>query len=348
MILNFSFSMLLVVLIVTPVLLLIFRAAALKYGLVDKPNSRKIHGEPVALIGGLVLFVMAVILLLMTQSITEFGFYLILASGFVVLVGFMDDLFGLSALWRFIVQILASLLIIYFTNIRLDAFGHLILPNWDIQLGLLSIPVTIFGVVGIINALNMADGIDGLAAMTFISPVLVLSFLSGYNSLSIWLMFFVLSLLIFVGFNKSNKQKIFLGDSGSLLLGFILAWLLVYFSQGAAAVVLPVTALYLVALPLYDTIFVMMKRIFSGQSPFQPDKTHLHHLFLSFGFSQSKTLLAMITMQLLFIGLGVLFLKIDLAEHFQFYCFVLLSVVYCLFINKLWSLQTDRVGLVYE
>jgi len=333
----FTYSMLIATVVSMAVLLLCLRFVALKTGLVDVPNSRKIHQEPIPLVGGLALFVMAVGLLTLSNNVNVFSFYLILAAGMVVVVGLLDDLFQLSALWRFTIQILASLVVIYFSDVQLTTFGYLLYSEWDMQLAVFSIPITIFGVVGVINALNMADGIDGLAAMTFISPVLALVFLSSEATFNVWLLLLVCCALVFVVFNQTKRFKVFLGDSGSLLLGFILSWLLVYFSQGSTAIMKPVTALYLVALPVYDTIFVMLRRIFAGNSPFKPDNTHLHHLFLSYGCSQIKTLILMIALQVVFIVLGVVFLKNGSPEYYQFYLFCFMSVVYYLILQRLWE-----------
>ena len=317
-----------------------FRLMAVRFGLVDLPNSRKIHDKAVPIVGGLVLYLMAVFILFMTDAMGVFSFYLMLASGVLLVVGLLDDLYQLSALWRFVAQIFACLIVIYFADLKLDTFGHLLLQAWDLQLGIMAVPVTIFGVVGVINAINMADGIDGLAAMTFFLPVSVLAFLSENLHLSLWLVIFLIVVMIFVLFNKSRTQKVFLGDNGSLFLGFVLAWLLVYFSQGHmsyAAVIKPVTALFLVALPIYDTIFVMLKRIRAGHSPFKPDKTHLHHLLLARGYSQTKSLLVMLLFQASLITLGVCFNFYAIAESYQFYLFIALSVLYYLIMQMMWK-----------
>lgn len=323
-------------------LLYSLRIMALKFGLVDKPNSRKIHDKSIPIVGGLALYVMAVLSFVMIES-GVFMWYLLMAVTAVVIVGLLDDIYSLSAFWRFLIQILASMIIIYFAEVKLNTFGHLLLPSWDVQLGFLAIPITIFGVVGVINALNMADGIDGLAAMTFFCPVATLITLGRDSALAIWLSLLLVCVLVFVLFNKSQSQKVFLGDNGSMFLGFILAWLLVYYSQISInndLVIQPVTALYLVGLPVYDTIFVMLRRITNGASPFKPDKTHLHHLFLNHGLSQSATLLVMVIIQLVFIGTGVLFLSINVPEYMQFYGFVIFSALYYSLMHKLWKKYT--------
>lgn len=340
-----NFPAILLALLLTPVLLWMMRGLALRINFVDVPNARKVHKQPIPLVGGVVLYIVAAILLLMNHAVDVFGFYLMLASGVLLVVGLLDDLYQLSALWRFVAQIGACLIVIYFADLKLDTFGNLLTPNGDLQLGVMAIPVTIFGVVGVINALNMADGIDGLAAMTFFLPVLVLGFLSDNLKLSLWLLSFLMAVMIFILFNISKKQKVFLGDNGSLFLGFILAWLLVYFSQGHqayAAVIKPVTALYLVALPVYDTIFVMLKRMLAGHSPFKPDKTHLHHMFLALEISQIQTLLFVMVFQTLMITLGVWFYFYNIAENHQFYLFILLSVLYYLSMQIVWKKINSR------
>ncbi|VAW46525.1 Undecaprenyl-phosphate alpha-N-acetylglucosaminyl 1-phosphate transferase [hydrothermal vent metagenome] len=331
------YSVLVVSLLGTPMLLYILRLVALRVGLVDVPNVRKIHAKPVPLVGGLVLFIMAVVLLSMTNNVNAFSFYLLTATGLVVIVGLLDDLYQLSALWRFIVQIIASLVVIYFSNVQLYTFGLLLYPDWEMNLGIFAIPITVFGVVGVINSINMADGIDGLAGMTFFIPVLALALLAGSNDFSLWLLLLLICVMIFVVFNKSVRNKVFLGDNGSLLLGFILAWLLVYFSQGSQATIKPITALYLVGLPVYDTIFVMLKRILSHQSPFKPDNTHLHHLFLAKGLSQTRTLFVVVALQTAMVVLGLVFLHINLAEYYQFYLFILMSAIYYFIMHKIWQ-----------
>ena len=333
--------MIAVSLVLTPITLLLFRYFATKLGLMDVPDSRKIHANPIPIVGGLSIFVVSVTLLLMLPEISVFHKYLISSAGILLVVGLLDDLYQLSALVRFIAQIIASLVVIYFAGISLNTFGRLLTPSWDMDLGILSVPISVFGVVGVINAINMSDGIDGLAAATFCAPVVALILLSGQSSFNMWLIVLVISVLIFIIFNKTKSYKVFLGDNGSLFLGFILAWLLVFYSQGGSQIIYPVTALYLVALPVFDTIFVMLRRLLVGNSPFKPDKSHLHHLFLSKGYSQTKTLGIIVFCQVVFIFLGIVLLKLRVPENYQFYGFVLFSLIYYKILQKLWGRQNE-------
>jgi UDP-GlcNAc:undecaprenyl-phosphate GlcNAc-1-phosphate transferase len=326
----------LIIFLLTPLLTLLLRKLALRFNLVDLPNTRKIHRKPIPLIGGIALVISSGIALALLGGVSEFALYLYVSACLVAGVGLMDDVVDLSALVRFAVQIAASLFIVFMTKVQLFSFGYLLLPSWQMSLGLLSIPITVFGVVGVINALNMSDGIDGLAAMTFLLPTLTLALLSFGTGLSNWLLLLLIAVAVFVVFNKSNKFKLFLGDNGSMFLGFILAWLLVYYSQNPVALIKPVTALYLVAIPIYDTIFVMLRRFTKGVSPFKPDKTHLHHLFLSRGFSQSKTLVLILSMHALMIVFGVFIIN-QWQEIIQFYLFVLFSIIYYYTLKKIWE-----------
>ena len=326
-----NYLLLLMALPVTAILLILMRQIASQLKLMDVPEQRKIHSHPIPLVGGIVLFIVSAIILLQLDDVDLFSKVLLISTSFVVLVGLLDDVFQLSAFWRFLVQILACLGVIYFSGVKLNTFGELLYPGWDLQLGYLAIPITVFGVVGVINALNMSDGIDGLAALSFFIPTLTLAMISEVSGLSVWLLYVLIALLVFVFFNLSEKYKIFLGDSGSLFLGFVLGWLLVVYSQlnfYQGQSIYPVTALYLVGMPIYDTIYVMLKRISSGKSPFKPDKTHLHHLFISKGYSQSQALLFILLLQIMMIAIGLLFLRFRVAEYIQFYTFILMSVVY--------------------
>jgi len=318
-------------------LLFLLRQVAPHVGLVDIPNERKIHSKPIPLIGGVALFIMSIVALLMTNNVTSFHLYLLIATGLVVAVGLLDDVFQLSALWRFAIQALASLALILLTGVKLYTFGELLYPGWLVDLGYLSVPITVFGVVGVINALNMADGIDGLAAMTFIIPVIVLIYISGLNDFSLWLLNVVVCLFIFIAFNKSKRFKVFLGDNGSLFLGFILSWLLVYYSQGQKAIITPVMALFLVGLPVFDTIFVMLRRIRKGVSPFKPDKTHLHHLFLAFNFTQNQVLFIIASLQISVMAIGLTLKASGVPEFYHFYVFLFLSVAYYFILSRSWK-----------
>ncbi len=325
-----------IIFLLTPLLILRLRKLALKFNLVDEPNARKIHQKAIPLVGGIALVISSGIALALLGGVSEFALYLYASACLVAGIGLLDDVVDLSALVRFAVQIAASLFIVFMTKVQLFSFGYLLLPSWQMNLGLLSIPITVFGVVGVINALNMSDGIDGLAAMTFLLPALTLAFLSFGTGLSNWLLLLLIAVVVFVVFNKSNNFKLFLGDNGSMFLGFILAWLLVYFSQNPVEVIKPVTALYLVAIPIYDTIFVMLRRFMKGVSPFKPDKTHLHHLFLSKGFSQTQTLLLILSMHVIMIAFGVLIMN-KWQEFIQFYLFVLFSIIYYRVLKKTWQ-----------
>ncbi len=305
-------------------------AVAPRLGLMDYPSARKIHAEPVPVVGGVALFlVLALVSAIQVNAIPLFVWPLLASSVVLVGVGLLDDRHDLSPLWRFVAQGVAIALVIGLTGVRIDSFGFLLSDQWPVQLGWLAVSVTLFGVIGIINAINMADGIDGLAAALVLVPLFFLWMLVPEAEWKQWLSLLMVALGVFVIFNLfGGRKRIFLGDAGSLFLGFVLGWLVVYFSQGNHRVIYPVTALWLLALPVFDTIFVMTRRIQAGRSPFSPDQRHLHHFLMRQGHSARKTLAIIVVYALILAQVGILMLHYAVPEHWQFYAFVALSGVY--------------------
>ena len=326
------------------VTLLFFSAVAPKLGLMDHPSARKIHARPVPVIGGVALFLVVFMVSgLWMNQVPVFVWPLLTGALVLVVVGVLDDAMELSPLWRFLAQGLAIGLVIGLTGVRIDSFGFLLSDQWPLALGVLAVPVTLFGVIGIINAINMTDGIDGLATTLVLVPLVLLWLVVPDVAWRHWLGVLMVALLVFLLFNLAGgRRRVFLGDAGSLFLGFVVAWLVVYFSQGDHRVIYPVTALWLLALPVFDTIFVMTRRILAGRSPFSPDQQHLHHLLMRRGYSAGKTLLLMAVYALILAQAGWLMLHYGVSEHWQFYAFVALSAVYYLSLSRLWAIEDAR------
>jgi len=267
-----------------------------KYRLHDIPDTRKEHLIPTPTLGGIAIVAgMAISLAFwfpfsFTNEIVTFFFSIIVLFA----MGITDDLKDLSAKYKFIVEIaLASLIAL--SGIRITTFGGLF--------GLNDLPITaqytftILAVVGITNAFNLIDGIDGLAGgLSFMSLVTLGLFLTISGDKSFALIGFALAggVLAFLYFNM-NPAKIFMGDTGSLVLGFVIAILctrLIQINSISAQPLLktaPLFALGMVLIPVFDTIRVFGLRIWKGQSPFDPDRTHIHHLLTNAGFSHGIT-----------------------------------------------------------
>jgi UDP-GlcNAc:undecaprenyl-phosphate GlcNAc-1-phosphate transferase len=181
----------------------------------------------------------------------------------------------------------------------------------EIYLGQWGIPLTIFAVIGLVNAINMSDGIDGLTgslALVAIIGVFLFESLSGNYRLFDFLLVMAAALVPYLLTNLSiiSQRKIFLGDAGSMFIGFILAWVLIELSQGAgnSRAMEPANVLWCVALPVIDTLVVIIKRLRAGNSPFHPDRGHFHHMLQDLGLGPRQTLIAMVMMALSLLALG--------------------------------------------
>lgn len=262
---------------------------ARRIGLVDHPNSRKVHTIPRPLVGGIGMTIAATFSALTFVSLQGLrGYFLGLAV--LLLVGFLDDFKEIGHRQKFAAQIAATALLMWFCKVYLLSFGDLLgfgsidLPQveWFIW------AVTIFCVVGVINSINMIDGLDGLAGglsfIAFLSFAIHASF-AGNQSLMLLNLALAGAVLAFLRFNW-YPSSLFMGDAGSLCLGFSLAFMALALTQGEQATTSPVVALLILAVPITDTISVMVKRILKGESPFKADQYHLHHIFMRMGMEK--------------------------------------------------------------
>ncbi|RNA65330.1 undecaprenyl/decaprenyl-phosphate alpha-N-acetylglucosaminyl 1-phosphate transferase [Prosthecochloris sp. ZM_2] len=275
-------------------ILLLLRYAE-QLGFIDHPDGvRKIHTVAKPLVGGLGIITGVIISMLAFVPIQHY-IGLIIAMLMVGTVGALDDRHDLHFKVRFIVQIAATVSIMYFGGTVLTSFGNL-LGFGAIQTGFLGYAITIFCVLGVINAVNMIDGLDGLAGGTSLvafSAFGLLAWLNGQPELMLIAIAFVGALAAFLRFNWF-PSKLFMGDAGSMTLGFVLAFFAIAVTQKTGSVVSPVAALLVLALPITDTITVMIKRVLKGKSPFHPDKTHLHHILKAMGVNHHKVVIVMI------------------------------------------------------
>jgi UDP-GlcNAc:undecaprenyl-phosphate GlcNAc-1-phosphate transferase len=287
--------------VVTSGLIVVLRPLAVTIGLVDLPDTRKSHQGPIPLIGGLAIFavVMAACLMpritgLSASTPEVLGF--LLGSVLLVIVGLVDDFMELSPLMRFLAQSVAALSMIFGGGVVLSDLGSLTPAGDILVLGILAVPFTIFATIGVINALNMCDGLDGLSG----SQALVS--LAGFGiALSLWgdggdaglLVVLGGGVLGFLLFNMRlpgrSRAAIFLGDAGSMFLGFALTWFAISLSQGPERVLTPAAALWFIMVPVMDAVAMMLRRVIKGRSPFEPDREHLHHIFLLAGYSVNQT-----------------------------------------------------------
>jgi len=297
--------------VITP--LVIWLARRLKVA--DHPGVRTVHKNPIPRIGGVPIFISMMFLVVPVlflsnvigdkfRDILPRVIVLLSAAGFISLVGLVDDIKGLRARFKLLAQLIAAI-VICAAGIRIDSVR---IADWLIlDFGWFSWPLTIFWIVGVTNAVNIIDGLDGLAAgisAITCGVIAVLAVHFGQPVMAVLMLALLGSLTGFLFFNF-NPAKIFMGDSGSMFLGFVLASSSVMCaakSQALVGLALPVVAL---GIPIFDTLFSILRRFLERRSIFAPDRSHFHHRLLDLGLKQRHVVIVMYIVTLLFAGLGM-------------------------------------------
>lgn len=327
----------------TAALIVFFRRHALALGLVDVPGGRKHHCGEVPLVGGLGMFGGLAVAALAAGGLLGANAALLAAMFLVMMVGFVDDRSGLSAGTRFMVQAVAVLIMVYWGEVRLDNLGNLF-GNGDVKLGRWAVPMTVFAVLGVINAINMIDGADGLAGGLSLIALLVFSAFAVSAGVFGGTLLLPLAAAVagFMIFNLRTpwreRASVFMGDAGSMMLGFALAWYAVELGD-KRNLMTPITAVWVLAIPLMDTVSQMVRRMLKGVSPFTPDNEHLHHVLQRAGFSHAQTVVIMLGLSLLFAGAGVAGWLLGVPEYLMFYAFMCLFGLYLLGVLRAWKLM---------
>lgn len=315
----FSLSLLLS-LTITPYLIKI----AYKYNIVDKPNDRKIHQNPIPYLGGISIYLSFVVvssILHFSDYFTDKPYYffvtLIIGGTTIVFLGILDDKFDLSAKKKIAYQLFVAIFVVYM-GIKIE---YIFIPfvGEMVHLGWLSIPITIFWIIGITNAINLIDGLDGLAAG--VSSIAIFSFfvialMSNQQNIAFLSIILLGSILGFLYFNF-HPAKIFMGDTGSLFLGFSLSLLTLQELKQVTFFTL-IVPIMLLAIPILDTSYALLRRKINHQPIFKADKHHLHHQLMSNGLSHKKTVIVIYLISLTFAIFGILM------PYFNFWisCFV--------------------------
>lgn len=265
---------------------------AIKAGALDAPDARKVHTRPIPRMGGLAIYLGFILAVLVTMQPSREIVGLLLGGTTILALGIVDDLKQLSAKVKFLGQICAALVLIAF-NVRIEWLTN---PFGDmIYLEYLAIPITVLWVVGLTNTVNLIDGLDGLAAgVSTIASVTILLVAIQQN---LWEIAIITAALAgsSLGFlhHNFNPAKIFMGDTGSLFLGFMLAGVSILGTVKSAATIALVVPIVALGLPIMDTAFAIIRRYSSGRSILKPDKGHLHHRLLEMGLTQKQAVLLM-------------------------------------------------------
>lgn len=290
--------------------LIILRSLAIKYNLVDYPSERKTHTGNIPLTGGLSIFLGIFISHLFFIEFHQFSSVLVITASFILIQGVWDDFVNLKAKTKIAFQVFISAIMIYITDVKIQSFGYLFGTSYSLELGMFSIPLTIIAVIGLTNAINMIDGLDGLAAGIVLIAIIGLVCFnltlesSPFNSI---LLAIASALLPFIIFNIAPypKVKVFLGDGGSLFLGYIISWALIYSAENISNFT-PSFALWCVAIPLFDFFTVIIIRILNNHSLMIARKDHIHHFLENLGFSKNLILLLIISFSLALLLIGSL------------------------------------------
>ena len=321
------------VVVFTLIVTIVLTPVAEWLGLVDRPGGRKQHLVPTPAIGGLVIYLVILSVLFFLNPPPKL-IWMIASAGILVGTGVIDDAFGLGIKIRFCSQVLAAAIMVFGSGLYLSNFGlgadfSSPVPSW------LAIIFTIFALVGLTNGFNMADGIDGLAAGHMLIGLMLVCVTMAISSGDIpqieWFAALFVGVFIFfmINVNLTPLRKVFLGDAGSMLLGFVMGWTLIYCSQEPNAAIHPVAALWCVAIPVWDTIFVIVRRLKNKQSPFAPDRHHFHHLLIAKGLTPKNTLVVILIVAFVISTLGVV-ASYAVSPLFAIAVFIFFTGILCL------------------
>jgi UDP-GlcNAc:undecaprenyl-phosphate GlcNAc-1-phosphate transferase len=300
-------------------------------GLVDIPNKRKRHVGHIPLVGGIAIFI---VIALYAAIMGQFG-WMVLLSGILLLVGCVDDAVGLGIRVRLIAQALLTWLMVVGSGVSIEFLGNF--AGYRVDIGWVSTIFTIFAVIGLVNAFNMLDGMDGLCAGHAIVSLVTLIFACALADNLVfvsWLFVFLGALLGFwlINMGLLFVPKVFLGDAGSTIIGFIIGWLVIGYTQAPLSIIDPVSGLWALWLPVYDSLAVIAGRVMRGKSAFAADRSHLHHLLSDSGYSNSRALGMMLIMALA-LGLCGTMVTVFIGHMISLLLFAVGFVVYAYVVN---------------
>lgn len=329
-------------------MLFICRKLAKAVGLVDKPNARKHHQGVIPLVGGVSIFLTLIVTSFLFPQLKVVSPLFISCATILVATGVVDDRYDISFKARLIIQTMISLVMIGVGNKSLHSLGYL-MGSDVIELSVVSsVVITVLGIIGAINAFNMVDGIDGLlgglASVTFGALGFVF-LINGNTDLAIFCGLIVTAMMPYIllnmGFPLGRRFKVFMGDAGSIFIGFTVIWLLIEATQGPNITpIRPVTALWMIAIPLMDMATIMVRRIRKGHSPFKPDREHLHHICQRLGMSNHMALFIICFMASIMAGVGIWADMTLVSESIMFISFLCIFAVYFFVISHIWRITT--------
>lgn len=305
-------SLILLAFILSLICVPLVRKFALHTNFVDHPGGRKQHECVTPYGGGVAIFVVFGLLSLFIAPPFEDSWAYFIALALILITGVIDDKSGVNAKVKFGIHFLSAFILVIPGHTQLATLGNL-LGFGNMGLGWMVIPFSVACVVYIINAVNMMDGVDGLAGgksfIVFAWLMIACAFYGEWNAfLSLGLISASIAGFLFYNMRHPLRSKacIFLGDAGSMALGLTIAWYCIHLSQKPTAVIVPVSVAWIIALPIIDAFGLLVARLKDGKHPFEPDRRHFHHHFLEAGFTPGQTTLCVLAWAAVLGGIGYL------------------------------------------
>jgi UDP-GlcNAc:undecaprenyl-phosphate GlcNAc-1-phosphate transferase len=315
----------------------VLKIFALRLNALDLPNHRKVHSAPMPKVGGVAMAMGAVVPILLWSPGNRFMDALLLGAAVLIIFGIVDDIKEMSYKGKLAGQIVAALIVVVCGGLRIECMGDClpegaVLPPW------VSVPFTILAIVGVTNAINLSDGLDGLAGGISMMIFICLSFLAYQTGMPEIALLSVAVIGAIVGFLRFNTHPavVFMGDAGSQLLGFLAVSLAVHISQSSESLSRAFPML-LLGFPILDTLTVMTERICKRVSPFKADKNHFHHKLMRLGLSHASAVIAIYALQF------VLVMSAFLLRYHSEWVLVLQYLSFCAIVLACFN-WTDKRG----
>jgi UDP-GlcNAc:undecaprenyl-phosphate GlcNAc-1-phosphate transferase len=294
-------------------------------------------------VGGIAMFLAFGLGVLLLEISLQPYRVLLVGSCILVFTGVLDDFRELTPRFRLAIQIFCGLLMVFWGKVSLADLGYL-LPFFDLHVNyVIGLVISVCAVIGIINAVNMLDGVDGLVgSISFVqlAMLIYLAISAHLYSDAALLVILVASILGYLRYNLPLPWRqhaiVFMGDAGSMFLGFVLVWFMVYLSQSPHYAASPTVFLWITAVPLFDIGALLIRRPLNKRSPFRAGRDHIHHLLQAYGFSKLGIVCTLSSASLIFGILGIIASRHQITEHWLFLAFLAAFVLYVILAEMLW------------
>ncbi len=341
------FTIFILSLFLTIALVPVFKRLAFRMHIVDVPDIRKVHVTPMPKTGGISMAIGIFIPLLIWVTKDDFVSSVLLGTLVIIIFGIVDDIRPLNAKQKIVPQIAAALIVIFFGGVKITCLGSL-LPEDCMLPWFFSIPLTLLVILGVTNAINLADGLDGLAGGISMLSFILIAFLAyrcGNMQIALMSMAIVGGILGFLRYN-THPAILFMGDTGSQMLGFLSIVFAIVLTQDNTPYS-RILALPIIGFPILDTLTVMVERIIKKRSPFSADKNHFHHRLLRFGFFHTEAVFIIYIIQACFIMLALKFRFYSDWVHILGFSILSGIILFSVFFARINNWEFNREGYLH-